>query len=281
MNEDFIADMRAIASDYDAISQGLFEEAATKEKIPHHDPKDRLYSLVRLAERNTVDLRNLTARTIWGNSARFYQEMGAVLGVSVQEEKKWIRITVPAILPGRNRRDNAEFLTRPLRNSLIRFQRENPIERFEQCMICIVHGYDETYSLQRIRDYDNIETKRYLDVIESVMLTTDSGLLCSVLQTTEIMDRDCTQFYLMQPETLPQWAAEHIRTRCIPEHKSPQNQSPPAAPLWLEKTDSPIPESAKNRPSKEASVCRDFYHRYPGQAFPGIGLERSGPPGCF
>lgn len=212
-NNDFLASIREVASDYDAISQGLFDLANTKEKIPGFNPKERLYSLVRNAERNTVKLRNTTSRTMWGNTAPFYEELASALGISVEEETKWIKITVPAILPNRFSRDNGEFLTKPLRNSLIQFQREQPIARFRDCMICIVHGYDVALSMRRVRDYDNIETKRYLDVIEAVMLTNDSGLLCSVLQTTEIMDRDCTQFYLMQPETLPQWAAQHIKTR--------------------------------------------------------------------
>ena len=55
---------------------------------------------------------------------------------------------------------------------------------------------------RRIRDYDNIEAKRYLDVIESMLLTNDSGLLCTVLQATRMSDRDSAEFYLMRPETL-------------------------------------------------------------------------------
>ncbi len=210
---DFTTAIREIASDYDAISQTLFELAGVMDKIPGYESKDRLYSLVRTAEGNTVRLRNMASRTMRGSVSPFYREIALALGISVQEETKWIKITVPAILPNRSSRDNAEFLTRPLRNSLIQFQREHPITKFRECMICIVHGYDEALGLRRIRDYDNIETKRYLDVIESVLLTTDSGLLCSVLQTSEVMDRDCTQFYLMQPETLSRWAEVHIRTR--------------------------------------------------------------------
>ena len=72
--------------------------------------------------------------------------------------------------------------------------------------------YDESLGIRRVRDYDNIETKRYLDVIESILLTNDSGLLCSVLQTTKMGERDCTQFYLMQPETLSIWAKDHIKS---------------------------------------------------------------------
>ena len=210
---EFTSSLREIASEYDAVSQSLFELAGIMDRAPRYDPKERLYSLVRCAELNTIALRNVTARTMRGSVSSFYEDLASVMGISVQEERKWIRITVPASLPNRGNRDNSEFLTRPLRNSLIQFQREHTIARFRDCMICIVHGYDEALSLRRVRDYDNIETKRYLDVIASVLLTDDSGLLCSVLQTTQVAEMDCTEFYLMQPETLQQWAAAHIKSK--------------------------------------------------------------------
>ena len=49
------------------------------------------------------------------------------------------------------------------------------------------------------------------DRIEAALLTNDSGMLCSVLQTSKLGDRDCTEFYIMLPETLPKWAKEHIK----------------------------------------------------------------------
>ena len=175
----------------------MFAIAHTIEDTPRHNPHNKIYSLIRTAETNTVTLRNLGARTQWSNIAPFYEDLATVLGISVKEYEKWITITVPAILPNRNRRDNLAFITRPLRSSLVKFQREHPLERFRDCVVCIVHQYDEAMSLRRVRDYDNIETKRYLDVIESVMLTNDNGLLLTVLQTTELGDRDCTEFYLI------------------------------------------------------------------------------------
>lgn len=196
---------------YEAISSELFAIAHTIEDTPRHNPHNKIYSLIRTAETNTVTLRNLGARTQWSNIAPFYEDLATVLGISVKEYEKWITITVPAILPNRNRRDNLAFITRPLRSSLVKFQREHPLERFRDCVVCIVHQYDEAMSLRRVRDYDNIETKRYLDVIESVMLTNDNGLLLTVLQTTELGDRDCTEFYLMSPDKLSSWAAEHIK----------------------------------------------------------------------
>ncbi len=205
--------LREIAGDYDSVSQGLFELAGVMERVPGHDPAERLYSLVRSAEQDTLRLRNIAARTMGPAPAPFYKELASCMCISVEEEPKWVKITVPAILPNRSARDNSEYLMRPLRNSLIRFQRETSFPRFEDCMICIVHCYDEALSKRRVRDYDNIETKRYLDVIEAVLLRGDTGLLTSVLQTSELTDTDCTEFYLMQPETLGQWAHARIRTR--------------------------------------------------------------------
>lgn len=147
-----------------------------------------------------------------GSKLEGYGEVADLLGIRIDETHDWLKITVPAILPKRNQRDNQAFLTRPLRYALLDFLKENPMERFGSCAICIVHNYDEALGKRRIRDYDNIETKRYLDVIESMLLTNDSGLLCTVLQATKVSDRDCTEFYLMRPETLSTWAKNHIKS---------------------------------------------------------------------
>ena len=205
--------LREVASNYDAISQELFRLSHKLEDMPMYNPENEIYSLVRCAELNTVNLRSLAARAMSHNRNQHLDEtVSSALGISVEESHHWIKIIVPAILPNRNSRDSTLFITRPLRHSLIEFQRENPIERFGSCVICIVHKYDEALGLRRVRDYDNIETKRYLDVIESIFLTNDSGLLCSVFQMTKIADRDCTEFYLMLPDSLPVWLKEHLKT---------------------------------------------------------------------
>lgn len=180
--------------------------------MDQYNPQQKLFSLVRSAEVSSVTLRNLTARTVRDDTAPFYCEVADLLGIKVEETHDWLKISVPAILPKRNQRDNQAFLTRPLRYAIMDYLKENPMERFGSCAICIVHNYDAALGKRRIRDYDNIETKRYLDVIESMLLTNDSGLLCTVLQATRMSDRDSAEFYLMRPETLSSWAKNHIKT---------------------------------------------------------------------
>ena len=210
-NPKYIVVMRQVATNYDGISQELFQVANSLEQIDKFNPQQRLVSLVRSAEVSTVSLRNLAARSIRDESIPFYSEVAGVMGIRIEETHDYIKIRVPGILPKRGQRDNQAFLTRPLRHALLDFLEENPMERFGSCAICIVHRYDEALGMKRIRDYDNIETKRYLDVIESMLLTNDSGLLCTVLQATQVSDRDCTEFYLMRPEALSKWVQEHLK----------------------------------------------------------------------
>lgn len=208
--EEFITSLKGVASDFDAVSQCLFQAANTLEVIPDYNVSGQLYSLTRIAESSTVQLRNLTARTVHAEKTPFYADLASELGIEITEEHDWIVIAVPAVLPNRGKRETTQFIMHPLRNAIIEFQRKNRVERFAECVICIVHGYDEALGLRRVRDYDNIETKRYLDVIESGFLTNDCGLLCSVYQTTMIADRDVTRFYLMTPSRFGKWIEKYV-----------------------------------------------------------------------
>ncbi len=207
-----ISSLKKVASDYDAVSQGLFQAANTMEDVPGYNVSGQVYALARIAETNTVQLRNLAARTAHAKKTPYYAELASRMGIEVREEHDWIVVSVPAVLPNRGKKETTQFITHPLRNAIIEFQRANQIERFNECVICIVHSYDEALGLRRVRDYDNVETKRYLDVIEAGFLTNDSGLLCSVLQTTQMSDRDQTDFYLMTPDRFGKWVEKCMKT---------------------------------------------------------------------
>ena len=205
MNPKGIAKLRKSASDFDAISQKLFDLANKLNEQPNYNIYSTLDSINRQAETATMDIRNAIGRVAPEVRQSYNDGSNEALGISIAECNSWIKITLPGIVPHRNVRDNGAFLTRPMRNALIQYQRQHPMERFRECAICIVHQYDEALGVKRIHDYDNVETKRYLDVIESVFLTNDTGLLCTVLQATQIGDRDATFFYLMPPFRLKEW----------------------------------------------------------------------------
>jgi len=113
-----------------------------------------------------------------------------------------VEITLPCLIPGRKKKPT-EFITAPLYAALERFIRDRPpdqhFERFGNCIIWITHVYDKAlYSAARKRDYDNIETKGIIDVINAFLLTDDNGFRCSIYQTSETSDRDFTRISVME-----------------------------------------------------------------------------------
>ena len=105
--------LRKVASDYDAASQELFAIARRIEGSDRYNPENELYSLVRVAEANTVQLRTLAARVMGQPNMALNEEISQAQGIRIEEEHRWIKIVVPAILPNRNMRDNTLFTTRP------------------------------------------------------------------------------------------------------------------------------------------------------------------------
>ena len=205
MSNSYMAAMRQTAADFGSLSNDLYRVAGTLEASDWYNPRGELYKLVWRAEVDTVQLRELAARTDRSTIAQFYEEVAGALNIEIREYRDWLRISLPAILPKRGRSYAQDFLIAPMRQALVTFLRKNPRERMKQSTVCIIHQYDGSKSPRRVRDYDNIETKRYLDVIEALFLSNDSGLSISVFQCTELGDADATVFYLMTPETLPKW----------------------------------------------------------------------------
>lgn len=166
-NPKYIQVMRQVASDFDGISHELFQVASDLERMDQYNPQQKLFSLVRSAEVSSVTLRNLTARTVRNDTAPFYCEVADLLGIKVEETHDWLKISVPAILPKRNQRDNQAFLTRPLRYAIMDYLKENPMERFGSCAICIVHNYDAALGKRRIRDYfAKLKNVKIGDIVE-------------------------------------------------------------------------------------------------------------------
>ena len=221
MNNSYIEAMRQTAADFVSLGNDLSRVAETLEKIERYNPREELYKLVRRAEVDTVQLRDLAARTDRSKILQFYGEVSEALYIEIKEYPDWLRISLPAILPKRSRSYERDFLLVPMRHALIEFLSENPRERLRQSTVCIVHQYDASKSPRRVRDYDNIETKRYLDVIEALFLSNDSGLNISVYQCTELGDSDATVFYLMKPEVLPKWLTDRADGEVsLPEKES-------------------------------------------------------------
>ena len=113
--------------------------------------------------------------------------------------------TMPGLLPKRKLRTNTAFLHEPLNLALQTYVTEHSIPLYKRCVVCFSQIYDQSLSLQRIRDYDNLEFKQILDTIASYVLVDDTGLFCDSYHTTELGNYDHTVIFVMEPEIFPGW----------------------------------------------------------------------------
>jgi len=110
-----------------------------------------------------------------------------------------VTITLPGLLPKRKTR-GAKFIADPLFAVLNEFIINNPgLKRFGMCTICVTHIYNRDVPLKnRMCDFDNLELKEIIDVINVFLLTDDSGEWCSFYQTTALGDMDVTRISIME-----------------------------------------------------------------------------------
>lgn len=158
-------------------------------------------------EREALNVRSLC--TV-GENIRGCIEKDSVsnsLNIVCEEEKDWLRIQIPLLIP--QGKGYPKFITTELISCLERFQEDDPIEKFGKCVIVFRYCYDVALGVVRIRDYDNIEFKPCLDVVEEFFLDNDSAMQCSVYHTSALLDMDKTEIYVMNPSKFERWLKKY------------------------------------------------------------------------
>ena len=127
-----------------------------------------------------------------------------VLGITITAQPGLVEITLPGLLP-KKKQCSAEYLADPLDQALGQFTKEHPCSRFDSCVICFCHIYAESGGRGRIRDYDNLEMKRLLDIVCAYLMEDDTGLLCDVYNTTELGEEDATKLCVTDRDLFSGW----------------------------------------------------------------------------
>ncbi len=160
------------------------------------------------AERIACSLRNLIYATDLVQKPVLMEAAAQVHGISIKHTQDRVEITLPGLMPKRNKRINTTFLTDPLYASLEAYTREHSLPHFTECVVCFSHVFDKNLSDRRVRDYDNLECKQLLDTVAGFLMTDDSGLFCDAYHTTEFGERDCTILAVMEKSCFPAWLTE-------------------------------------------------------------------------
>lgn len=161
------------------------------------------------AERIACSLRNLIYAANLVPKPVLMQKTAAVQGITITQTPEMVIITLPGLMPKRNRHSNPSFVTEPLYQCLSDYAGKHELKRFEECVVCFSHQYDRQLSTRRIRDYDNLECKQILDTAAAFVMKDDTGLFCNVYHCTQLGSEDCTILTIMDQNHFPRWLKTH------------------------------------------------------------------------
>ena len=153
-------------------------------------------------------MRNLVYLSTSVTKTEYLQSAAEAMEIEITLRDGVIEIVLPCLLPKKKRSENCDFLTAPLAAAMEAFAARNPMPRMNHCVICFSHIYSREDPERRVRDYDNIEVKKLLDIAAAYLLSDDSGLLCDAYNTTELGDADRTVISIMDCERFPRWLEE-------------------------------------------------------------------------
>lgn len=119
------------------------------------------------AEAIACTARNLVGTYPASSRKRMLHTVTDAQGIEVMETEMGYEIIIPQLLPKRKGRQNVVFLLEPLLFALECFCQEKEIRRMEQAFICYTYEYAKGIPVRSIRDYDNLEAKEVLDVINA------------------------------------------------------------------------------------------------------------------
>lgn len=160
------------------------------------------------AENIACRLRHLIYSTTSIKKEEYLTSAAVMQGISVEETDGILEITLPCLLPKRKQRRSTEYLLDPFTAAMSQYAKSHPLPRLQHCVVCFSHVYCQDLPQRRVRDYDNLELKQFLDVAASFILTDDSGLLCDAYNTTELGESDCTRISIMDSSRFQEWLAE-------------------------------------------------------------------------
>ena len=112
---------------------------------------------------------------------------------SIETQGNNIVIRLPA-LPLKKQGDSAcSFIIDPLIWCIQEYQCDHECRRYEKARITICHCYPEDASPRKLRDCDNIEIKKLLDVLALYFLKDDNMACCEILHTSRPADEFKTE----------------------------------------------------------------------------------------
>ena len=116
--------------------------------------------------------------------------------IYVEERDGTVHVTLPALPLKKPDNTNCSFITEPLMWCLQKYHEEHPPHKFDSARISICHCYPQDTPVRMVRDYDNMEVKKIIDILALYFLHDDNMGCCEVLHTSRFRDNCKTEIII-------------------------------------------------------------------------------------
>lgn len=152
-----------------------------------------------LSEKYACNVRDFAIKTFTANRYEVLDKSTEMQGIEIRRDGNAVIIDLPQLLP-RKKGKQHNFLCDPLRHKFEEISAVEDIKIREKAVICVIHIYDEKRINIRCYDYDNLESKKVLDIVSLFTLTDDSPQYCDVYQTVRFGKTDKTRIMVVPAE---------------------------------------------------------------------------------
>lgn len=165
--------------------------------------------LTMLSEKYCCSVRDFSHLTYCATDYEIMDKAAEVMGIEVYKSDKAVTIDIPQLLP-RKKGKNNKYLCEPLRAKLDEMSKSVDLKIREKAVIIITHIYNDKRQTARCYDYDNLESKKVIDVVALYTLTDDAPQYCDVYQTVKFGSVDKTQIIVMPKQSFREYVLSDI-----------------------------------------------------------------------
>lgn len=154
--------------------------------------------------------------------------MSDIHDVSICQSSNGYEIHIPLLLPHR-KNEKADFIDGIVMQALDGYEKEHMgITRIKERVVCFRHCYDKSRKMGMVRDHDNIEKKRVLDLLRLFFLETDNGIYLDTYDYYVFGERDETVIEIMEKGTFADWLQDRrMKESMVEKHEKDEVENPP------------------------------------------------------
>jgi len=153
-----------------------------------------------LLETMTIKMRKLIFSNAKINQLKIMKEISEIQGIEVtmDDSHEIINIKLPALLP--KKKGNSSNIFEPFYNYLETYFSTINFEKLSESVICFLYYYDEKTSKRKLKDYDNYEQKKVLDILATFILKDDCSKNIDLYQSTMPSANNFTKIIIFKKE---------------------------------------------------------------------------------